>query len=61
MIRTVGVLVLAAAVTGCSPTRAPVDAPAGPSAVPLVGAGFPPTAAEARTRLAALEVAWGRN
>ncbi|CAM5629975.1 HNH endonuclease family protein [Streptomyces narbonensis] len=62
MIRTVGALVLAAAVAGCVPARAPAeDPPAGPSAVPLVAQGFPPTAAEARTRLAALTVAWGRN
>ncbi|MEU3749490.1 MULTISPECIES: hypothetical protein [Streptomyces] len=61
MIRTADVLVLAAVVAGCAPARAPVDVPADPSAVPLVGAGFPPTAAEARTRLAALEVAWGKN
>ncbi|MGW2017267.1 HNH endonuclease family protein [Streptomyces sp. NPDC001927] len=62
MIRTAWVpaTALALLVTGCAPATEERAAPS-PSAVPLVSPGFPPTAAEARSRLAKLTVAWGKN
>ncbi|MER5967877.1 DUF1524 domain-containing protein [Streptomyces sp. NPDC002057] len=61
MIRRAGVLLLALTVVACAPGRAEEPAPTPSSALPLVTPGFPPTPAEARTRLAALKVARGVN
>ncbi|WP_435971106.1 GmrSD restriction endonuclease domain-containing protein [Streptomyces sp. Qhu_M48] len=61
MIRRAGMLLLALTVVACAPGPVKESAPTAASALPLVTPGFPPTPAEARTRLAALTVAWGVN
>ncbi|MEU9705681.1 HNH endonuclease family protein [Streptomyces sp. NPDC047981] len=64
MIRTArfpALVLVALTVTGCAAGTEERAAVPSASAVPLVGPGFPPTAAEARDRLARLTVAWGKN
>ncbi|WP_405707584.1 hypothetical protein OG264_08440 [Streptomyces xanthophaeus] len=46
---------------GCHHEDAQPASPRAPAQVPLAGAGFPPTAATARTQLAKLKVEWGKN
>lgn len=59
MVRSPLVLLVAlVALTGCHHAERP---PEQPTAVPLTSPGFPPTATGARTGLAGLTVAWGKN
>ncbi|MGW6947288.1 HNH endonuclease family protein [Streptomyces xanthophaeus] len=46
---------------GCHHEDAQPASPRALAQVPLAGAGFPPTAATARTQLAKLKVEWGKN
>lgn len=60
--RAAAMLVVATAVGACAPGSGSSPAsPRTPSAVALVSPGFPPAADRARTQLAELTVAWGRN
>ncbi|MFF9015427.1 HNH endonuclease family protein [Streptomyces sp. NPDC014870] len=64
MIRTArlpALVLVALTVAGCATGTEERAAAPSASAVPLVSPGFPPTAAEARGRLARLTVAWGKN